>query len=429
MKRSKKQAFIEIAGKIGSQRHLVAVRDGFVAVMPLVIIGSLAILINNFPPFGDLSLVAGLNTIFGEGNWQQIGGTIWNGTFAILGLLVTCTIAYHLAKSYNIDRLSASLISVACYIMLVPITDDFGLDMNWLGTQGLFVGIIVSLTITELFRILVTNSKFIIRMPEGVPPGVTKSFRALVPALIIFSIVGLLQTLLTILAETTIFEIIYAAMQQPIQGLGNSLPAAIFIALLNQLLWFFGLHGTNISGAITEPVYISLVERNIALFQTGVSAYEVPNIVTKPFLDSFIYMGGIGTTLALLIAIFIVVRHEKKHPYREIAKVAAPASLFNINEPVIFGLPVVLNPIMFIPFILAPVVLTIISYFAMYTGMVPRTVAILPWTTPPVISGYLVTGGSLRGVMLQLVNLTVAVFIYIPFLMAGVRAYKQRMEG
>ena len=422
------QKFIEVAGRIGAQRHLVAIRDGFVAIMPLIIIGSLAILVNNFPPLGKLDLVEWMNGIFGEGNWQAVGGSIWNGTFAILGLLVAFSVAYNLAKSYNVDGLSAGLISTGAYIMLVPVTDDGGLAIDWLGAQGLFVAIVIALVLTELFQFLV-NSNMTIKMPEGVPEGVARSFTALIPAIIILIVVGLFQASISVFAEISIFELIFNIIQEPLQGLGNTLPAAIIISLLNHLLWFFGLHGTNIIGSVIEPLYLPLIEQNLEMFQSGMSAFDVPYLVTKPFLDSFVFIGGSGTTIALLAAIFIVIRREKNHPYREVAKLSAPASIFNINEPVIFGLPIVLNPIMLIPFILVPVTLTIVSYFALATGLVPKTVAILPWTTPPILSGYLVTGGSWRGIALQVINLTIAVFLYIPFVMAGVRALKERMEA
>ncbi|CDQ38343.1 MULTISPECIES: PTS sugar transporter subunit IIC [Virgibacillus] len=419
------QKFIEIAGRIGSQRHLVAVRDGFVAIMPLIIVGSLAILINNFPPFGNFNFVEWMNGIFGDGNWQTVGGSIWNGTFAILGLLVSFSIAYNLAKSYDVDGLSAGLISAAGFIMLVPWTEDgAGLTAAWLGTQGLFVGIIIALLVTELFRILI-NSNLTIKMPEGVPDGVTRSFKALVPAVIILIILGFFQALMNVFAEQSIFEVIFNAIQEPLQGLGNTLPAAMVVSFLNHLLWFFGLHGTNIIGSVIEPVYLPLIEQNLDLFKSGMSAFDVPNIVTKPFLDSFVFMGGSGTTIALLIAVFIVIRRERNHPYRQVAKLSAPAGLFNINEPVIFGLPIVLNPVMLIPFILIPVTLTITSYIALATGIVPRTVAILPWTTPPILSGYLVTGGSWRGIGLQVFNLVLAVIMYIPFILAGARTLKR----
>ncbi|NAP01559.1 PTS lactose transporter subunit IIC, partial [Halomonas sp. MG34] len=331
-------------------------------------------------------------------------------------------------KSYEIDGLSAGLISAAAYIMLVPETPDWGLNFAWLGAQGLFVAIILALVLTELFRVLI-RSKMTIKMPEGVPDGVARSFTALIPASIILIIVGLFQAFISFFAEISIFEMIFNAIQEPLQGLGNTLPAAIVVSFLNHLLWFFGLHGTNIIGSVIEPVYLPLIEQNLNLFQSGMSAFDVPNIVTKPFLDSFVFMGGSGTTIALLLAIFIVIRHEKNHPYREVAKLSAPAGLFNINEPVIFGLPIVLNPVMLLPFILIPVTLTVTSYVALATGIVPKTVAILPWTTPPILSGYLVTGGSWRGIALQVFNLTLAVLMYIPFVMAGVRALKQRMEG
>lgn len=420
--------FIEIAGRIGAQRHLNAIRNGFVAIMPLIIIGSLAIIINNFPPLGKFDFVLFMNRLLGEGNWQVVGDTIWNGTFAILGLLVTFSIAYHLAKSYNVDGLSAGLLAVGAYIMLVPITSDGGLDRAWLGTQGLFVGIILALVLTELFRVLL-NSKFKIKMPEGVPDGVGKSFSALFPGLMLLVLVGLFQALMNVFIDKSIFELIFYIIQEPLQGLGNTLPAAIIIAFLTHILWFFGLHGTNITGGVIEPMYLPLIQKNAQLYQEGMSAFDVPYLITKPFLDSFVFMGGSGTTLALLLAIFIVVRRERNHPYREVAKLSIPSGIFNINEPALFGLPIVLNPVMLIPFISIPIILTIISYVALATGLVPKTVAMLPWTTPPIISGYLVTGGDWRGIALQVVNLTVAVFIYIPFILMGVRASKVRTEA
>ncbi|KTR62501.1 PTS lactose transporter subunit IIC [Exiguobacterium indicum] len=417
--------FIEIAGRIGSQRHLVAIRDGFVSVMPLIIVGSLAILINNFPAIQlgswSLDFVGSMNAAFGEGSWQRLGGNIWNASFAILGLLVAFSIAYNLARSYDIDGLAAGILSIASYVMLVPVTKDWGLSFAWLGAQGLFVAIIVSLLVTEAFRFLI-HTKLTIRMPEGVPGGVTRSFQALIPSMIILTVVAAIQLFIQIKLELSIFEVIFKAIQQPLQGFGDSLAAGLIIALLNHVLWFFGLHGTNIIGSVIEPIYLPLIEQNLAAFQAGASAYDVPYTVTKPFLDAFVFMGGSGTTLSLLLAIFIVVRKQRNHPYHQVAKLSAPAGLFNINEPVIFGMPIVLNPVMLIPFILAPVVLTVVSYVALSTGMVPKTVAIVPWTTPPIISGYLVTGGSIRGVLLQVFNLTLATLIYIPFVVAGARA-------
>lgn len=412
--------FIPIAGRIGSQRHLVAIRDGFVAIMPLIIIGSFAVLINNLPIAFFQNFMADL---FGE-SWTTLGGNIWDGSFAILSLLVVAGISYNLAKSYDVDALSAALLAVGCYIILTPTTDDWGLSYAWTGAQGLFVGVLTAVLVTELFRLLY-HSKFTINMPEGVPTGVVKSFRALIPAAITLIVVSSLQMLITALTDGSIHELVFAVIQQPLQALGNTLPAAFIITFLNQLLWFFGLHGTNILGPIIDSIYLPLLEENIRLFAEGTSASDVPYIVTKPFLDAYVFMGGSGTTLALIAAIFLV--NASKH-YRTIGKLSAPAGVFNINEPVLFGLPVVLNPVMLIPFLTVPVLLTLTSYLAIASGLVPRTVALVPWTTPPFISGYLVTGGSFAGVVLQLFNITLATIFYIPFIKAAMRAEQKNFD-
>lgn len=419
--------FIECASRIGAQRHLVAIRDGFITIMPLIIVGSLAILINNFPPLGSFHLVDILNNTFGEGNWQFVGSSIWMGTFAIIGILVAFSISYHLAKSYHMNGLSAGLLTIAVYLILVPLTPDGGLNVDWLGAQGLFVAIILAVLVTEFTRLFITLG-ITIKMPQGVPEGVANSFKALIPAIIILVSVGLFQSLLSIFIEKSIFEVIFTLIQRPLQGLGNTLAAALIVSFSTHILWFFGLHGTNILGAVIEPLYLPLIQENIELWNNGVSAFDVPNIITKPFLDTYVFMGGAGTTVSLIIAIFIAVREEKKHPYREVAKFSSPAGLFNINEPIIFGLPIVLNPIMLIPFVFVPVLLTIISYSALAINFVPKTVAMLPWATPPIISGYLVSGGSWRGVLLQIVNLTVSVFVYLPFVVMGIRTMKKEKD-
>ncbi|WP_175414304.1 PTS cellobiose transporter subunit IIC [Halalkalibacterium halodurans] len=413
--------FIPVAGRIGSQRHLVAVRDGFVAIMPLIIIGSFAVLINNLPIEFFQNFM--LNT-FGEG-WKTLGGNIWDGSFAVLSLLVVAGISYNLAKSYDVDALSAALLAVACYIIFTPTTDDWGLSYAWTGSQGLFVGVLTAIVVTELFRLLY-QSKFTIKMPEGVPSGVVKSFRALIPATVILILVSGLQMLIAAITDGSIHELVFTVIQQPLQVLGNTLPAALIITFLNQLLWFFGLHGTNILGPVIDSIYLPLLEENISLFAQGTSAADVPYIVTKPFLDAYVFMGGSGTTLALIAAIFLV--SASKH-YRTIGKLSAPAGIFNINEPVLFGLPVVLNPVMFIPFLTIPVLLTLTSYLAIAIGLVPKTVALVPWTTPPLISGYLVTGGSFAGVVLQLFNITLATALYIPFIKAAMRAEQRNFHN
>jgi cellobiose PTS system EIIC component len=398
--------FIPVAGKIGAQRHLVAIRDGFMVIMPLIIAGALAILFNNFPykPWTDW---------LADNGYNAVAGNIYNGSFGVMGLLVAGAVAYNLARGHNVDGISAAILSMGTYIIFLPTVKD-GIGSAFLGPQGLFVALFVAIFVTEIFRFLIQKN-FTIKMPDGVPPAVSRSFAALLPSMVVLIIVGLAQYFIAT-SGGNLFTWVFETIQRPLQGFGDSLPALLLIAFLNHFLWFFGLHGSNILGGLLEPIYLPLINENIKVFNETGNAADAPHLVTKQLLDAFVYMGGSGTTLAMLIAVLIF---AKSNQGRAVGKLATPASLFNINEPVMFGYPIVLNPMMFVPFILTPIVLSLTSYFSILWGIVPKTVAIAPWTAPPIMSGWIVTGGSFMGVALQLVNLAIAIAIYIPFVIAA----------
>ncbi|MFD0770688.1 PTS cellobiose transporter subunit IIC [Bacillus sp. CGMCC 1.60114] len=406
---------LPVAGKMGSQRHLVAIRDGFAAVMPLILVGSLAVLINGLPieAFQDF-----MKSMFGE-TWKMLGGNVWTGSFAILSLLVAVSTSYNLAKSYNVDALSAALITFGSLIIITPTTPkEGGLSFDWTAAPGLFVALLTAIFVTEVFRFFIQRD-ITIKLPDGVPPAVMRSFAALIPAFVVLFAVGAIQMIVK-LAGTSVHEVVFKTIQGPLQGLAGTLPSAIVVALIIHVLWFFGLHGDNIVGGIIEPLYLPGLQENVKMFHNGMSAYDVPNIITKPFFDIFVFMGGSGTTLAFLVAVLLV---AKSAQLRGVSRVAITPGLFNINEPVLFGTPIVLNPILLVPFIMTPIVLTITAYTAISTGLVPKIVAILPWTMPPIFNSYLATGGSVAGVILQLVNFTIAVAIYYPFVLMCDRSY------
>ncbi|MBS4210426.1 PTS sugar transporter subunit IIC [Bacillus sp. FJAT-50079] len=413
--------FIEIAGRIGAQRHLVAIRDGFVIIMPLMILGSMVILLNNLPIDAYQNFMSAL---FNGDTWKQFGGSVWTGTFGIVSLLVAFSISYQLARSYDKDGLSAGIVSFAALATVMqPISEGSGLPLVWAGAQGLFIAIVTALVATEIFTRLLGNKKLMMKMPESVPPAVAKSFSALIPSMITLSIFGLIKVFTLVGGIPDIHQAFFDVLQAPISKLANTLGSAIIIALLIHVLWFFGLHGSNIMEPIMQTVYLPAIEANAKALAAG---QEIPYIVTKPFFDAFMYLGGTGATLALIIAVFIAGRRHKH--YRNISGLGAAPSLFNINEPILFGFPIVLNPVLIIPFILAPVVLTIFSYMMIASGIVPKTVAFIPWTTPPVIGGFLATG-SWRGAALSFVNLIIAVIIYIPFIKITVRAEEKKLQN
>ncbi|GAB6098684.1 PTS sugar transporter subunit IIC [Halanaerocella petrolearia] len=421
--------FVPFAAKVGAQRHLVAIRDGFVTIMPLIIAGSLAVLINNMNIPGYKTF---MENVFGQ-NWSALGGNVWWGTFAVLSVLIAFSVAYNLAKSYDADPLTAGVLSIASFFTCVPQSIQVTIgervggtkvpaelvgkkigawgNINWSFTyvSGLFGAIFIALVVTELFVRISQSKKLTINMPEGVPPAVGRSFQTLLPTMIVIFLVGFVQVFIS-KAGTNIFDFFNHMIQEPLYNVGNTLGAASFIAFFNHLLWFFGLHGSNIMDPIMRSVFMPLATKNADLIAQGLSAKY---IVTKPFFDAFVYMGGSGTTIALIAAIFTA---SKRKDYKTTAGLSAGPGLFNINEPLIYGLPIALNPLFIIPFMFGPVVLTIISYLATTSGLVPYTQTIIPWTTPPILGGFLATGGSVSGALLSAFNLVVAYLFYLPFI-------------
>lgn len=419
--------------KLGAQRHLVAIRDGFVTLMPLMIIGSLVTIINQIPAI--------INEMFGTSFalpsfLSTLNGNIWWGTFDMIGLMAVIAISYSLAKYYDGDRLAAAVVSLACYLSIVPqtitVATEAGEEVEAWGNvsrtftnaQGLFVGIIIALIATEIFVRLKKNDKLIIKMPEGVPPAVGRSFAAIIPGGITIVLVVAVTWIIEWVAQLmmgldtpmSLFTLVTTFVSQPLLHVADSWGYALIVVLLNQILWFFGLHGSNIIEGIIQPISLQMMEANAAALQAGT---EIPHIVTKPFLDAFVYIGGSGTVLGMLLAMFLICKAKQN---RMIARLSIGPSFFNINEPTIFGVPIVLNPILLVPFIVGPAIVAIVSYLAMSLNIVGRTVAVIPWATPPIISGFLVTGGDWRACVLQIINIAISFVVYLPFVKAADRA-------
>lgn len=405
--------FIPVAGKIGAQRHLVAIRDSFMVTMPLMILGALAVMLNNLPIPAFQNF---MNGIFGEGNWQGFGGAVWNGTFGVLSVFIAFLVAYNLTKHYGKDGVAAGTVSVASFFAL-------GAAQSGMNSTGLFVALITGLLVAEIFSRLIGNDKLVIKMPDGVPPAVAKSFASLLPAMITISLFGLFAAIMAAIGIPDMFASFYATVQEPFMGMANSYGSALLLAFITPFLWFFGLHGANMIDPFMQTINVPAIEANVKAIAAG---QEAPYIVNKPFFDSFVNMGGTGVTLGLIIAIYLVGRKNK--PFMVVNNLAAAPGLFNINEPLLFGLPIVLNPIMIIPFVLTPMVCVTTAYFATKSGIVPAATVMPPWVTPPIIGGFLATQ-SIAGGILSAVNLVISILIYTPFvIMSNIQEAKKGAE-
>lgn len=399
---NKIQVFV---GKFTTQRHLVALRDAMSSVMPLIIIGSIFMLIAQFPyqPFTDF-----LNSI----GLQEMLNKASDSTFGILGFAVTFTTAYNLAKQYNLNTVSAGLISISSFILLTPIITGeagIGFPTKYLGSSGLFVGIFVAMISTEIFRWFVVRN-IMIKMPDSVPPNVSKAFSSIIPglAVTVFWLIALM--IFKAFGVNNVHDLIANIVGSVLGVLGNSLIGIVFVIFVQCFFWMFGIHGAQVTAPIIEPLLLQNSDLNRVAYQAG---QELPNIITYEFLYNFVFTGGAGCLFALALLLFF---KSKSKENKALGKMSLAPVSFQIAEPVLFGNPIIMNLKMVIPFILAPVTTAIITYFAMDLGFVPKPIgAVIPWTTPPVIAGYLATGGAISGAIIQIITISINVLIYYPF--------------
>jgi len=405
-----------LAKAIGENKYLIAIRDGFLISTPMLIIGSIFLLIANFPiPIWN----TWMTHLLGD-DWATKMSMPASASFDVMTILAVVGIAYSLGRLLEIDAIAAGVMSLVLFFIVTPLTIDFtpegtdklyhvaGLPMQWMGSRGLFLGIIVALLGTRLFAIFVKKG-WVIKMPAGVPPTVVKSFESLIPGFLVITIFFIISWLFSITPFGSVQEFIYQFLQYPLVKLGNTLGAMIVAYLFLHFFWFFGINGSSVVGAVFNPVLRALSLENLDAFKHGA---KLPNIITGDFQDMFATFGGAGSTLSLIVVMLIVCKSQRT---KKLSQLSLVPGIFGINEPIIFGLPIVLNPIILIPFVIVPTINIIITYIAMDWGLVPFTNGIqLPWTTPIIISGLLVSGW--QGAVLQAILFVLGMFIYYPFI-------------
>jgi PTS system cellobiose-specific IIC component len=291
-------------------------------------------------------------------------------------------------------------------------------------TKSLFLGMFIAILSVEIYSRLERVNGLRIKMPESVPPNVSASFSALIPAIITVVLVATFGFVFHRVTGMYLYDAVYQVIQRPLESVMQSLPGILLLMFVAQLFWVIGIHGNQMIKPIREPLLLGAIMVNMTAFEQG---HEVPNIITMPFWDVYMSIGGSGCTIGLLLAVMIATRRKEM---REIAKLSLGPSFFNINEPVIFGMPIMLNPILAIPFIITPLITGTIGYFATSLGFAGRAVVMVPWTTPPIINAWLSTAGSMGAVFTQIGCIVVAVLIYLPFVkVAARRADQAQLEA
>ncbi|MGN4727992.1 PTS sugar transporter subunit IIC [Bacillus cereus group sp. MYBK181-1] len=388
--------------RLSEQRHLQAIRDGVISALPFIIVGSFFLIVA-FPPLPKDSFIS----VWALKNQTSIL-IPYRLTMFIMSLYIAFGIGYNLAKSYKLDALSGAQLAVcSLFLTLTPELIDkkgFMLPMTNLGGHGLFVTMIVSILSVEILRFCKKNN-VTIKMPEQVPPSVSRSFEALIPA----AFVIIMMSLITVVFKVDLHYVV-DKLAAPLVKAGDSYFGVIIPVFLITFFWSFGIHGVSVVGTVARPLWDVYLGKNGEAVASGASHF--PFIAPEPFYQWFIWIGGSGATLGLVLAMIIFGRSKYS---KALSRTCIVPGIFNINEPVIFGLPIVLNPILIIPFVITPLVTATIAYAATAMGFVTPTHIMPPWTLPAPIGAYLATGGDWRAIVLVFINITISFLIYLPF--------------
>lgn len=438
---------VSILGKAGAwcgrNKYLFAIKNAFQSFMPFTIAGAMGVLwtkvlVNSQSGLGSIwkpiMALEFLNPAFEAIQFATISCITVGITFAvaleignwklkeeetsyfpgILGVVCWLAVSRHDYSYALIDQAKETLM----------LSDTGGLELftglssDVLGATGLFTGIIIAIVSIEIFSWLVKRERLKIRMPETVAINVAKSFEVLIPAFITILIISFSGLACNIISENLTGNVLYlndiikTSIQGPLSNLAASVPGVIIIYLIIMLFWLIGIHGNNMLAGIKESLFTPLAIENMQNFKND---QPVEHIFTMPWLQMFGEFGGSGVTIGLVLAIFIF---SKREDNRTVAKLSLLPAIFNMNETVIFGVPLILNPILGIPFVLTPIITILVGYGLTYIGFCPKTVITPPWLTPPIIYGFVATGADIRGALSQAIVLVVSVLCYAPFLIA-----------
>lgn len=413
--------FMPFAMKLNSIKGLIAIRDAFVQIFPLTFVGSIVVCINvvllSSTGFLGQFLVKVIPNL---DSFQAILAPVSNGTINLMAVFIVFLIARNMALQYEVDGLKAGLTALASFFVLYPPKVEGMLTESYLGANGIFVAILVGLLVGYGFSRLTKIDKLKIKMPEQVPPEVSKSFMVAIPSAIVIILTSVAGYLISFVEPQGLNVLLYSLLQAPIKSLGATPFTPLILILMAMILWSVGIHGTFTVSPIYIALYASMNIANISYAaQAGTTAGSPYPYTWFVLFENYGCIGGTGNTLALIVAILILSRRKnwKRDDYTKTAKIGLIPGLFCINEPVIFGLPIVLNPILVIPFILCPIVSMALGALMIASGFVLPGTLDVGWTTPQPIKAFLSASGSIETAISVCIVFIVCVLIYLPFVM------------
>lgn len=441
--------FADRLGRIGTwcsnNKYLSAIKNAFQIYMPATIAGSVCVLWNNVLINDNVvnGNAQGLGAVFKPimvlEPFNEVFSAIQFATLSCMSLGIVIIVAQEIGKQNGEVGVFPAILGLLSWMAITPtkiVLEGFtnnsgdvavveGFVSDYLGATGLFTALIVGIVSLEIYNLFRKMDGLKIKMPSQVPTGVSRSFEVLIPSFLTLLVIATIGWGVKMISGVYLNDIVKSSIQNPLQKvIGNNILALIFLQIIVSLFWLIGMHGDNMVGAVRDPLLKTLLYSNTALYQgkaTDITEYSKINIAMN---GMFAGAGGTGMTMGLVIAIFIF---SKREDNRAIAKISIAPSLFNINETVTFGLPLVLNPILGIAFIIVPCIGLLVGWFLMSIEFCPPAVLEVPWTTPPLLYGFLATGGKIMGAVSQGIVLLLSIAIYTPFLMAFEK-YQNKLE-
>lgn len=406
--------FTAVLGNIANNRYLTAIRNGMSIIIPLVIIGSCFTILLNFPSEAWKEWIA---------PWASKLAIASTFTIDFMAIYVCIGITSSLCDQYKLDKVSTSALSLLAFLIaaITPVSisgeaaelasltvSGTVLPLSNFGSGGLFTAMITSIFTVEVVRFFFKKN-LVIKMPNGVPESVIHSFMVLLPGVFVMLIAWVVHVGFGF--DVTIFlQWIFS----PIRAFaGDHLLSVVIPILMIMLVWIFGVHGMIIAYPLLSPFWLSNLSDNAAAVAAG---GVVPHFMTEQFFQWFVWIGGAGATLSLAALMLFA---SKSTFCKQMGKYTIIPGIFNINEPLLFGTPLIMNPYFAVPMIVAPLVMGLITYFIMgVLHFVSYPIAIVPWTLPAPIGALMATGFDWRAVVLAIVNIIIAGAIYYPFFTA-----------
>lgn len=417
---------------VASNQLLQSIKDAFILGIPFTVVGSICGLIKSQLEYWLTQAGVSLDGLLGS--IIHVLGNVGTVAMGLMGIVIVLSSSYFYAQrlkenNNKVVPLMTSLLALVSYFATIPweLVGESetlsGFALNYFNYEGMFTGLLIGLSTAWLYSKLV-KSKFTIKLPDSVPTGVLNSFLALIPISIILIIFSIVKEIVVLCGFTSLQAVIAQFIVTPLSNVGTGLPAIIIVILLMQLLWFFGLHGFSIIWGVISSIWLPLFMQQIDTFAKTQSFDSITQVAPNTISNVYAMLGGSGSTLALIVVLLILA--PKKSAEKEIAKMSLVPGIFNINEPIIFGLPIVLNPMMFIPFVFIPVINAIIAYFAVSTHMVNPMVVLNSGQEPIFFNAWVLGAFTLSPVILMMILFVIDMILYAPF---AKMVIKQNQKG